>query len=39
MIVFNSSERHAGVTQTDVPRRYLMNINYLANAMPVGEEF
>lgn len=39
MIVFNSSERHAGVTQTDVPRRHLMNINYLANAMPVGEEF
>lgn len=39
MIIFNSFERHAGITQTDEPRRYLMNINFLTNEIPIGKEF
>jgi len=39
MVIFNSSEKHAGVTQTDMPRRCLLNINFLANEIPIGTEF
>ena len=39
MIIFNSHQKHAGISQTDVPRRYLMNINFQSTEIPMGEEF
>ena len=39
MIIFNSHQKHAGISQTDVPRRYLMNINFQSTEIPIGKEF
>tara|TARA_Y100000401_G_scaffold97017_1_gene84192 strand:+ start:135 stop:656 length:522 start_codon:yes stop_codon:yes gene_type:complete len=31
MLIFNSEQKHAGVTQTNTPRRYLLNTNFFGD--------
>lgn len=31
MLIFNSEQEHAGVTQTNTPRRYLLNTNFFGD--------
>lgn len=40
-IVFNSELEHAGITQTDTARRYVLNTNFLCSpsAIPTGVSF
>ncbi len=38
-IVFNSELEHTGITQTDSPRRYVLNTNFLSHQNPIGESF
>jgi hypothetical protein len=38
MLIFNSEYEHAGITQTDEPRRYVLNTNFFADpkTIPTG---
>ena len=39
MLIFNSEYDHAGITQTDEPRRYVLNTNFFADpkTIPTGK--
>tara|TARA_B100001250_G_C19418220_1_gene622031 strand:+ start:50 stop:610 length:561 start_codon:yes stop_codon:yes gene_type:complete len=39
MLIFNSGCEHAGITQTDEPRRYVLNTNFFADpkTIPTGK--
>jgi len=39
MLIFNSGCEHAGITQTDTPRRYVLNINFFTDPkkIPTGK--
>ena len=39
MLIFNSGYEHAGITQTDEPRRYVLNMNFFTDPkkIPIGK--